>query len=72
MDPAAQFMQATGTTDANQAASMLAAADGDVEVRYCVSLVPKPIPIFISTFLCSIAALIVDLVWYISILTHFA
>lgn len=33
MDPTAQFMQQTGVKDANQASSMLAAADGDVDVR---------------------------------------
>ena len=33
MDPTAQFMQQTGIKDANQASSMLAAADGDVDVR---------------------------------------
>ena len=38
MDPAAEFMQATGTTDANKAAAMLASADGDVQVRTCVLL----------------------------------
>lgn len=41
MDPIQQFMQATGTTDPNQATAMLEGADGDLEVRICAPQIAK-------------------------------